>query len=97
MTKWRSITLLAALFGLSPLLAQPEEGDPLEQHLFPPELVMRHQNTLQISQEQRETIIQEVQSAQAQFTPLQWELQRHVETLSRLLEAAVDEEEVLPS
>ena len=50
MTKWRSITLLAALFGLSPLLAQPEEGDPLEQHLFPPELVMRHQNTLQISQ-----------------------------------------------
>ena len=51
--------LIFSLVALAPLPAQ--DLDPLERHLFPPELVMQHQGTLRLSTEQQEFIIAQVQ------------------------------------
>ena len=86
--------LIFGLVALAPLPAQ--EVDPLERHLFPPELVMQHQGVLQLSTEQQEFIIAQVQQAQSEFTGFQWRLQREVESLSELLgQSSSDESQVL--
>lgn len=82
--------LISGLIALVPLKAQ--EIDPLERYLFPPELVMQHQGALQLSTEQQEYIISQVQQAQSQFTGFQWRLQREVEDLSELLQQTSSDE-----
>ncbi len=78
------------------LMAQQPGPDPLQRYLFPPELVMRNQETLRLSDEQQEAIIARVQQAQQQFTNFQWKLQREVQRLAALLQRArVDEDELL--
>ena len=93
MKKATTITIFC-LIALAPLEAQ--EIDPLERHLFPPELVMQHQGALQLSTQQQEFIIAQVQQAQSEFTGFQWRLQREVESLSELLgQSSSDESQVL--
>ncbi len=78
------------------LMAQQPGPDPLQRYLFPPELVMRNQETLRLSDQQQEAIIARVQQAQQQFTNFQWKLQREVQRLAALLQRArVDEDELL--
>ncbi|MCI0750634.1 MAG: hypothetical protein L0Y35_02235, partial [Flammeovirgaceae bacterium] len=49
-------------------LAQENPGkDPMQEFFFPPELVMRYQNEIQLKKEQKETIISTMEEAQKNF------------------------------
>lgn len=77
------------LLALSPLAAQqppPGGGDPLGEALFPPELVMRHQQAIGLQPEQKAYLRDEIRKAQLRFTELQWQLQDAMETMRTLLE-----------
>jgi len=70
--------------------------DPLARFLFPPELVMSHQQAIGLSDKQRTAIQQELQRAQGKFTDLQWRMSADAEKLTRLLQTTpVDEAQVL--
>ncbi len=70
--------------------------DPVGDNLFPPELVMAHQNEIGLRPEQKTYIRQEIAKAQSVFTERQWELQDAMEALGDLLgEPQVSEEQVL--
>ena len=93
------LTVLVFLAGTS-LSAQPRPMrppvDPLGENLFPPELVMQHQQALELSEEQRNLIKGEIQNAQARFTELQWQLQNEMETMGSLVkQGRVDEQRTL--
>ena len=91
----KGFTSCAILFVLAaPAWAQGD--DPMEEHFFPPELVMKHQRTIGLTAEQREIIKTDVQTAQATFTDIQWELHDEMETMKELVESEqVDEGQVL--
>jgi len=64
--------------------------------LYPPELVMEHQNELGLSESERQALRQAVQQAQARFTDLQWRLSAETERLDTILrEQVLREQEVL--
>ena len=74
----------------------PPGDDPLGRLLFPPELVMSHQQELGLQESQKTVIMTEIQKAQAKFTELQWKLSAESEKLKLLLSAApIDEAKVL--
>lgn len=59
--------------------------DLIQEHTFAPDLVMKNQTAIDLSEEQRTQIVQYVREAQAQFTEWQWELERRMETFTGLL------------
>jgi Spy/CpxP family protein refolding chaperone len=85
----RTIMLTIATAVMLPLAAGAQERMPHEQgferHLFPPELVMRHQQQLQLTEQQRTTIKEAVKQLQTQTLEFQWELQELNEALSEML------------
>jgi len=89
--------LLACLALATPArAADPPGGDPIGSKLFPPELVMANQAELGLDDRQRETILKELERAQAQFPRLQWQLQAASQQLGKLLDATqVDEAKAL--
>jgi len=93
------LIVLVSLAGTS-LSAQPRPMgppvDPLGENLFPPELVMQHQQALDLSEEQRNLIKGEIQNAQGRFTELQWQLQNEMETMAFLVkQGRIDEQRTL--
>ncbi len=84
-----------------PAFAQPPQGpqpgpDPLGEHLFPPELIMQHQNALGLGDDQKARIREEIGKAQGRFLELQWELQDAMESLLGLVkDTGVSEERIL--
>ena len=77
-------------------LSQAAPLESLQRYLFPPELIMRHQRQLKLTEEQRNYILEQIQEAQAQFTSLHWDLEREVEVLaSKLKEPGADESVLL--
>jgi Spy/CpxP family protein refolding chaperone len=93
------LIVIVFLAGTS-LSAQPRmmrpPVDPLGENLFPPELVMQHQQVLELSEEQRNVIKGEIQNAQARFTELQWQLQNEMETMASLVkQGRIDEQRTL--
>lgn len=94
----RRMFLVLGLMGLGLCAASLvwAQGDPLEEHFVPPEVIMQHQRELGITASQREQIKQRVSEAQVRFTELQWDLQAHVGDLSELLaDPAAEETQVL--
>jgi hypothetical protein len=95
----RSRTIVAALaliVGPPMAFAADQPGDPISEVLIPPEIVMAHQQEIDLSDEQRNAIQADVQQAQAQFTPLQWQLSATVERLAGILKQThVDENEAM--
>ena len=99
----RNLLLVLALAVGPPAVAQgpatppaPPATDPIGSKLFPPELIMTHQAELGLDDRQRETILKELERAQAQFPRLQWQLQAASQQLSKLLDAPqVDEAKAL--
>ncbi len=90
-----SFALMMALL-MFPVLAAADDprrpGDPLERHLFPPELIMQHQSEIDLREDQRQGIVQEVQQMQTDVVPLQFELSAAMEGLASLVaEPVVDE------
>lgn len=83
---------VCVLFVTGSALAQtprPAPGphhDPIGEALFPPELVMRHQQAIDLQPEQKTYIRDEMRKAQTRFTELQWQLQDAMESLVAVLE-----------
>jgi Spy/CpxP family protein refolding chaperone len=75
----------------------PHPGDdPIAARLFPPELIMVHQQELGIDDKQRSAILREVEKTQSAVLPIQWQMQSATGELARLLdEPKVDESKVL--
>ena len=71
-------------------------ADPIGEKLFPPELIMKHQQELGIDDRQREAILKEIERAHSQLFPTQWQMSAAAEQLSKALEAPkLDEGRVL--
>src|SRR5215471_5158867 len=76
------------------LIAQQPPEDPMRDVLFPPEMVMQHQQAIGLSDEQKNNLKTEVRQAQLRFTELQWTLQDEMERLLALLrQPRVDEKQ----
>ncbi len=70
--------------------------DPVGENLFPPELIMSHQEAIGLAPEQKTYLREELRKAQGQFTDLQWQLQDAMEALGSMLKQnSVDEQAVL--
>ena len=84
------------LILVSPISAQqPPASDPLNDLMFPPELVMARQNAIGLSDAQKTYLRAEVLKAQTRFTELQWQLQDAMEGLIGLLkQSKADEAQV---
>ena len=55
--------------------------------LYPPDIIMRHQQTLGISADQRREMAQAVKQFQSDVAELQWTLQSEQQTLKQMLES----------
>ncbi len=73
--------------------ANADQG--LRRYLFSPDLLRRHQHELQLTEEQRRHIVQQINEIQAKFTPLQWSLEDEVRKLIALVEHRASEEGVV--
>jgi Spy/CpxP family protein refolding chaperone len=66
--------------------------DPIASRLFPPELVMEHQNEIGLTVAQRDAMTKEIVLAQRDLTRLQWDMQSEKEKLVKALDSdQVDE------
>ena len=92
-----ALTLLAvatAGAGAGAGAQQPPQApdDPLARVLFPPELVMQHQQDIGLRAEQRAAITKAIQDFQGKVVDLQWRMQEQSQRLASLLEKpAVDQ------
>jgi Spy/CpxP family protein refolding chaperone len=84
--------LLGGALSLSLLLAapsaaaKPKRGDnPFGHRLFPPQLVMRHQGAIKITDAQRKQFKQEMEALQKEVLPLKMEMEKAVEELRKTL------------
>jgi len=76
--------------------AEAPGDDPIARAVFPPDLVMKHSQEINLDERQRAAIKEQVQKAQAQATDAQFDLQGESQKLVRLLQARpVDETAVL--
>jgi len=64
----------------------PQPDDPLARVLFPPELVMQHQQDIALRPEQRAAITKAIQDFQNKVVDLQWRMQDQSQRLATLLE-----------
>jgi Spy/CpxP family protein refolding chaperone len=84
--------LLAAV----PMLAAQEPEPEFAKYLFPPELVMQHQQAIRLTPEQRTSITQGIRDFQLKVVELQWKMQDEAQKLTELVQAAkVDEAQTL--
>jgi Spy/CpxP family protein refolding chaperone len=89
------ITLL--FLSISAFAQQPPPNDdPIGRQLFPPEMVMGHQEELGLQEKQRAAIRSEVHKVQSRFVDLQWQLSEDTEKMANLLRGTpIDEAKVL--
>jgi Spy/CpxP family protein refolding chaperone len=88
--------------GLSLLVVIPawlpaQEPEPeFAKHLFPPELVMQHQQSIRLTAEQRTSITQGIRDFQLKVVELQWKMQDEAQKLNELVQVAkIDETQTL--
>jgi Spy/CpxP family protein refolding chaperone len=96
-----SLVAVLAFFAVAAVAQQPTPGiqaqppqpdDPLARVLFPPELVMQHQQDIGLRPEQRAAITKAIQDFQTKVVDLQWRMQDQSQRLATLLEKpAVDQ------
>lgn len=74
----------------------PPPEDPIGDKLFPPDLIMGHQQELELDDATRKTIVAQIQQFQAAAVKIQWDLKAAGDALANLLVApAVDEAKAL--
>ncbi len=85
------------LFGAGCWAQSPQPADdPIAQNLFPPELVMKYRQEINLDDAQSKALKEAIQKAQAKFLDMQWDMQSESEKLVKLLKARpVDESAVL--
>jgi Spy/CpxP family protein refolding chaperone len=88
---------LLLVFGASGWAQSPQNAeDPIAQNLFPPELVMKYRQEINLDENQSKMLKDAIQKAQAKFLDLQWDAQSESGKLVQLLKARpVDETAVL--
>jgi Spy/CpxP family protein refolding chaperone len=92
----RALVMFVLLLAAAPAWAEKGHGDAIHDKLFPPELIMGHQQELGIDDKQREAIVKEVQKAQATITETDWQLQAAAQELGQALDGArLDEARIL--
>jgi Spy/CpxP family protein refolding chaperone len=90
------VFIICMLTSLHSFAQENPAKDPMQEFLFPPELVMRFQNEIQLKKEQKDLIMGAVEDAQKKFNPLQWDLQSEVASHQKLLSGStVNETKVL--
>ena len=76
--------------------AQQPASDPMGEAFFPPELVMQHQQTIGLTEQQKNFFKTEFRKAQTRFTELQWQLSDESEKLVALVkQEPLDEQQAL--
>ena len=97
-----ALALVIACLGLGPHAALAEDApsaspnDPIAEQIFPPELIMKHQKAIQLSDGQKTAVIAEIKRAQTRIVDVQWDMQRAMEPLANALgKDKPDEQEVL--
>lgn len=79
-----------------PLFGQQPPEDPMRDVMFPPEIVMQHQQAVGLSEEQKTYLKTELRQAQLRFTELQWALQDEMDRLIGILkQSKVEEKEAI--
>lgn len=93
-----ALALAATSVGLAqqppqqPQPPQPSPDDLVGRNLFPPELIMRHQQDIALAPEQRTAITKVIQDFQTKTVDLQWRMQDQTQRLANLLsKPTVDE------
>lgn len=77
-----------------PTQPPPEQAEPdFARHLFPPELIMQHQQRISLRPEQRTAITGAIQLLQSRVLDLQWQMQTEAQRLSELMQAPTIREE----
>ena len=76
----------AAQQPTTPPAQPPQPEDPLARVLFPPELVMQHQQDIALRAEQRAAITKAIQEFQTKVVDLQWRMQDQSQRLATLLD-----------
>jgi Spy/CpxP family protein refolding chaperone len=90
--RYAIILVLAA----TPILAAQEPEPEFAKFLFPPELVMQHQQTIRLTPDQRTAITQGIRDFQLKAVELQWKMQDETQKLTELVQGAkVDETQTL--
>ena len=92
------VLVLTVVLAISSLGAQqPQQpDDPIARHLFPPDLLMKYQREIGLSESQRKTMLEAIAKSQTRFLELQWDSQGESEKLAQLLQARpLDEAAVL--
>ena len=94
---YKLMAIAICIFATLNSFAQENPGkDPMQEFFFPPELVMKYQNEIQLKKEQKELIIGVVEEAQKKFNRLQWDLQTEMTALQRsMAESTINETKVL--
>jgi Spy/CpxP family protein refolding chaperone len=89
----RAYRVALALLALIPASLAAQEPEPeFAKHLFPPELVMQHQQAIRLTAEQRTSITQAIRDFQLRVVELQWKMQDEAQKLNELVqESKVDE------
>jgi uncharacterized membrane protein len=70
----------------------PPAGDPLARFLYPPELVMAHQEAVGLTDKQRSAIQDAVKDAQTKVVDIQFKMSAEVEKLQHLIQAPTPDE-----
>jgi Spy/CpxP family protein refolding chaperone len=84
------------LLAATPLVAAQEPEPEFAKYLFPPELVMQHQQALQLTPDQRTSITKEIRALQLKVVELQWRMQDEAQKLTELVQGSkVDEAQTL--
>ena len=90
------LTVVLLALGVPAALAEAPGDDPIARAVFPPDLVMKHSQEINLDERQRAAIKEQVQKAQTQATDAQFDLQGESQKMVRLLQARpVDETAVL--
>jgi Spy/CpxP family protein refolding chaperone len=77
--------LLVIMAAMAATAAAESLEDRLAAHLFPPDLIMRHQRHIGLGPEQREAVTRAVRAAQREFLDLQWQLEDATAALIEVL------------
>lgn len=80
-----AVALLTALSAAARPAAAQASRDPVGDNFFPPHLLVQNQQELGLTEEQKESIQDEVRKAQDQFQDLQQRLQKEMAALGDLL------------
>ena len=91
-------TLALLVVARAAAAQQPPQApeDPLARALFPPELVMQHQQDIGLRPEQRAAITKAIQDFQSKVVDLQWRMQDQSQRLASMLDkTSVDQSAAL--